>query len=768
MFGKFYVIVVAALSSIILRIGGLHSVSFFFVVALIYLLYKHKSNYLLLSICLLTFVFLYFNPYYFKPPPMVPTSNTITGTIHSLPKQAGNKTSFEFKTIENNKVLVNSFAKTEQEKEELEKLIYGMRCSLQGQFSVPPEPRNFYAFDYKNYLASRNIHFLYTLSSFQVTNCHKTTLSAYQLLQTYRQAGIKHLSENIPKESKGVIIALVFGDRGEMQHEILEAYQRLGIIHLLAVSGLHVGLISATLYFLLIRIGVTKERSLDLLLIILPIYAILAGAAPSVLRATAMCIAVLLSLKASLKLNPLDGISCVCLLLLFINPAYVLHLGFQLSFLVSFSLIISAKTILRRYTSFPIQLLAVTTLAQCISFPIIVYHFYEISLWSIPLNLLYIPFITFFVLPFSFVIMISSLFSGPLIEPVLLLYNFAISVAHNGLSFVLDFNYSTLKFGKPPLFIIVFYYLTIAVNLYVWEKSDSLNQFLKSSTPFFFVVLLHWHLPYLINEGEITMIDVGQGDSIYIELPRRKAIYLIDTGGVVDFGIKQEWSQRSKSFDVGEDVLLAFLKAKGVRKVDKLILTHGHYDHIAGAKALLGVVPVQTILYGVGAVEGSFERELLQSYYHQGTKIKFVQNGDFWKLGNYKFAILSPLGNEESLNNRSIVIYTKIGGLYWLFTGDLEQEGERQLLANYHNLNVDVLKVGHHGSNTSTTDVLLDVIKPQYALIPVGKSNFYGHPHSEVLSRLNDRQITILRTDQHGSIRYRFDHTGGEFQWLIQ
>lgn len=692
----------------------------------------------------------------------------ITGTIHSLPKHDGNKISFEFKTLENNKVLVNYFAKTEQEKLELKELIYGMNCSLQGQFSVPPEPRNFYAFDYKDYLASHNIHFLFNPSSFPVTNCHKTTLTPYQLLQTYRQAGIKHLSENIPEESRGVIIALVFGDRGEMEHELLEAYQKLGIIHLLAVSGLHVGLISATLYFLLIRIGITKERSTDLLLILLPIYAILAGATPSVLRATAMCIVVLISIKANFRLNPFDGISGVCLLLLVINPAYVHHLGFQLSFLVSFSLIISAKTILRRYTSWVMQLLVVTTLAQGISFPIIVYHFYEISLWSIPLNLLYIPFITFFVLPLSFVIMISSLLSIPLIEPVLLLYNFAISTAHNGLSFVIDFPYSILTFGKPPLYIIVFYYLAIAVNLYVWEKSDSLNQFLKSSSLFFFVVLLHWHVPYLLNEGEITMIDVGQGDSIYIELPRRKAIYLIDTGGVVDIGIKQEGSQRSKSFDVGEDVLLSFLKAKGVRKVDKLILTHGHSDHIGGAEALLGIVPVQTLLYGTGPVEDTFESELLQSYDHQGTKIKFVQNGDFWKTGNYQFTILSPLGGEGSLNDRSVVIYTKIGGLYWLFTGDLEQEGERQLVANYHNLNVDVLKVGHHGSNTSTTEVLLDVINPQYALISVGKRNFYGHPHSEVLSRLNDRQITILRTDQHGSIRYRFDHTGGRFQWLIQ
>lgn len=768
MFGKLYIIVVAAVSSIVLRIEGFHSVSFFLVVALIYLLYKHKTNYLLIIICLITFIFLYFNPYYFKTPPPIPTSNTITGTIHSLPKHDGNKISFEFTTLANNKVLVNYFAKTEQEKLELKDLIYGMNCSLQGEFSVPSEPRNFYAFNYKDYLASRKIHFLFTPSSFQVTNCYKTTITPYQLLQMYRQAGINHLSENIPEASKGVIIALVFGDRSEMENELLEAYQRLGIIHLLAVSGLHVGLISATLFFLLIRIGITKEKSIDLLFIILPIYAVLAGAAPSVLRATAMSIVVLLSIKTNFKLNPLDGISFVCLLLLFINPAYVFHLGFQLSFLVSFSLIISAKTIFRRYTSWAMQLLAVTVLAQSISFPLIIYHFYEISLWSLPLNLLYIPFITIFALPLSFLIMISSLFFVPLGEPFLLIYNFAIKMAHSGLSFVIDLPYTTLTFGKPPLSIIVFYYLAIGFSLYVWEKSDSLNKFLKSSSLFFFVVLLHWHLPYLINEGEITILDVGQGDSIYIELPRRKAIYLIDTGGVADVGVKQEWSQRSKSFDVGEDVLLSFLKAKGVRKVDKLILTHGHYDHISGAEALLGVVPVQTLLYGTGPVESPFEIELLQSYYNQGTKINFVKKGDFWKVGNYEFVILAPMGGEGSLNGRSIVIYAKIGGLYWLFTGDLEQEGERELVSAYSNLEVDVLKVGHHGSNTSTTNVLLNVINPQYALISVGKSNFYGHPHSEVLSRLDDRQIATLRTDQQGSIRYRFNNTRGQFQWLIQ
>lgn len=768
MAGKVYILVVATISSVILRLEGLHSVSLFLMLALIYFLYKYKSNYILLITGLITVVFFYFNPLYFKDAPPMPSNNILTGKITSIPKHDGNKISFELKSVDKQKFQVDYFAKDIEENTDLKNLKYGMVCSLKGQYKAPPEPRNFYSFDYRNYLkTTRNIYYQFTPEAFSIDNCQVGSLTPYSLLQNYRQDGINYIKKHFPDGSKGIVIALVFGDRGEIGHELLQSYQSLGIIHLLAVSGLHVGLVSASIYFLLIRIGVTKERTIELIIILLPIYAIIAGAAPSVLRATAMSMVVLLSLRARLKINPLDGISYVCLTLLLFNPSYLFHLGFQLSFLVSYSLIISANTLLKRYSSWGMQLLVVTMVAQSVSFPIIVYNFYEISLWSIPLNLVYIPFVTFFTLPLSFIVFISHLIFPPLAETLLLVFDFIITSAHNGLGYIMTLPYSTLTFGKPPLFMIVFYYIAIALNLYVWEKATSISQILKCSSIFLMVAMFHWHIHFITNEGEITMIDVGQGESIFIELPRREAVYLIDTGGLVDFRLN-DWATRKKNFDVGNDVLLPFLKAKGIRKIDKLILTHGHFDHIGGAEALIGEIPVEKILYGIGPVEGVFEQELLRQFHKEGTEIVFVKKGHYWQRGNFDFKVLSPVGGEETLNDRSIVVYSKIGGLFWLFTGDLEAAGERQLVSNYQSIEVDVLKVGHHGSNTSTTEQFLNFVKPRVALIPVGQRNFYGHPHQEVIERLEAKEIKIFRTDLHGAIRYRFKNDIGSFETVIK
>ncbi|WP_084787621.1 DNA internalization-related competence protein ComEC/Rec2 [Anaerobacillus alkalidiazotrophicus] len=766
MFGKVYILVISAILSILIRIQGFHSVSLFFMLALIYLLYKNRDNYRFLLICILVFTFFYLNPFYFQPSPSIPTTNFINGSIASIPKYDGNKVSFEF-TASNHKVQINYFAKTNKEKRELEEyLLVGMTCFFEGEYYQPQEARNYYSFNYKEYLKQKNIHFIYTPFSLSAVNCVEGRQSPYRLLQRYRQNGINYIMQHFPDGSKGLMVALIFGERGEIEHELLRSYQSLGVIHLLAVSGLHVGLISASLYFLLIRVGFTKERTIDLLMILLPIYMVISGAAPSVIRATAMSMIVLLSIKGKIKICPLDGISFICIGLLIINPYLLLHLGFQLSFLTSYSLIISANTIFPMYSNRIIQLLVVTSIAQLISFPIIVYHFYEISLWSIPLNLIYIPFITFFALPFSFISFFSHLLLGPISEFIIAFYHYLVTNAHKGLMYLMNVPYSTITLGKPPLYVVVFYYVTIGFNLCTVEKMKSLNHLIKSCSIFIMILLFHWHLPYLSNEGEITMIDVGQGDSIYIELPRRKAVYIIDTGGNVELRFRPEWQQREKIFDVGQDVLVPFLKAKGVRKIDKLILSHGHFDHIGGAEALMGEVPVRNLLYSAPP-ETEFEKNLLQGFDEIGTNITIVKKGDYWKRGIYEFFILSANRVTTNINDRSIVLFTRIGGKNWLFTGDLEAEGESRMVADFPDINVDILKVGHHGSNTSTTDALLKVTNPKYALISVGQNNRYGHPNQEVINRLEERNVKILRTDQLGAIRYRFKGEKGFFDTKV-
>ena len=263
--------------------------------------------------------------------------------------------------------------------------------------------------------------------------------------------------------------------------------------------------------------------------------------------------------------------------------------------------------------------------------------------------------------------------------------------------------------------------------------------------------------------GEVTFLDVGQGDCIFISLPFGKGNYLIDTGGSLTFE-REQWQERSQPFDVGEDTVIPFLKSKGVTTINKLIITHGDADHAGSAEVILREIKVKELVLSARKEKNELERKLVGVAQREGTAIRFVRSGDSWRVGKDRFYILSPEANNQGdANNGSIVLYTELGGLRWLFTGDLEAEGEEKLIKKNPTLVVDVLKVGHHGSKSSTTEDFLESVSPKWAIISVGENNRYQHPHREVLERLKNKEIDIFRTDQLGAITYTFRKETGTF-----
>ncbi len=759
---KLYIVVIASIAGVLFQ-NGLHTFFTAFMLALCFLLVKNKHHLQLLLVSLASFLYFLVTP--FHNVPHISLDNTsLVGKITSIPNQDGNHLSFQMKSTDNLNIQVHYYMKTIDQKQELKILEPGMLCSFQGVYQSPKSDSNFNGFDYQKYLASRNIYYVFRPNEMTATNCMKGNFNVIDSIKTMRQRGIEQVNVNFPEQSRGIASALVFGDKSEVAYDVLNAYQSLGVIHLLAVSGLHVGLISTSVFFLLIRIGFTRERSIDLLLILIPIYCVIAGAASSVLRASAMCIVVLLSLKYKMRISPLDSISGICLLLLFINPQYVFQLGFQLSFIVSFCLIASTKIYESYCTNKVTQIIAVSLIAQIVSFPVIIYNFYEFSPYSLLLNLLYVPFVSLVVLPLSLLSFLVFLISPFLGNGLVYILNELLSVSHDLLLAINQLPFSSITFGKPSDLIVVLYYLAVGFHLFTLEQKRSKESCIGSGMVICLVIIVHWVSPYISPYGEVTIIDVGQGDSIYIELPRRKTVYLIDTGGNVRFD-QDDWKKRKKRFDVGEDIVVPFLKAKGVRTIDKLILTHGHYDHIGGAFALLDEMNVKQLLYGAGPIENEIEKRLLEEFEKRGTEIQFVKEGGYWSVEDSYFYVLSPQGSEKTLNDRSIVIYSAIGGLRWLFTGDLEEEGEIRITSTYDPLPVDVLKVGHHGSITSTTEQLLKHINPRVALISVGENNRHNHPHPEVITRLENFNTITYRTDKDGAIKFRFHRKrGGVFK----
>ncbi|MBA2869827.1 competence protein ComEC [Anoxybacillus calidus] len=670
-------------------------------------------------------------------------------------------------TPQREKVKISYRIRSKEEKKKLSLLSVGMVCSFAGVLEVPEAARNPYAFNYKKYLYFQRIHWLLKPHTLSLDHCRSTPLSFYEKLIAVREKGIAYIEQYFPSATIGIVQALVYGEREQMSETILEGYQKLGLIHLLAISGLHVTMLIGMSFFLAIRIGMTRETAALLLIFLLPLYTVLTGASPSVVRASLMAGIVLISLKWPTKLLLIDSLSTTCIIMLLLNPYALFQAGFQLSFIATLGLILSSHMILQQSSPL-LQLVSTTVIAQLSSLPLLLYHFFEISLLSFPLNLVFVPLYSFIILPLSLISLIGHYLFTPvgklfifMLEKILLLTNQLIEFLAVHSSF-------SLTLGRPSSLMLFFYCIAI---LFVFVEFEKMSQGWRKYKGVFFlvcVIIVDWFTPYLDRYGEVVLLDVGQGDCIYIELPYRKGVYLIDTGGVVSFS-KPSWRKRKDEFEVGADVVVPFLKAKGVSRLDKLIITHGDYDHMGAAQTIIEQTTVKELFIGKGGNKDRLQQRLVKAAKRHHVFVREISRGEKWNAAGISFYVLSPTNteSEESKNNRSIVLYTNLGGVTWLFTGDLEESGEKELLHAFPSLRADVLKVGHHGSDTSTSEALLKRIQPKVALISVGKHNRYQHPHETVIQRLRAHNITILRTDWHGAIQFIYTKKSGTFTTML-
>ncbi|MBB5173963.1 DNA internalization-related competence protein ComEC/Rec2 [Texcoconibacillus texcoconensis] len=767
MFGRWYLVVLSAITSVLLANGTVLPALYFLVILAFFLVFTQmRKNKLLWVVCLIigAFYFIYAGDTFSNNDSMLTGEETIfTGTVLETSYTVNGSQSFQLK-LDNGERLQGFYNRADQDRIFSEfDLKSGDRCRIEGRIEKPDKTFHFYGFDYQAYLHQEGIHWVLNVEEGEQTFCRTAETGILNKLRRFRGDQIERIASLSTGEAPAMVSALVFGDRSFFDNEREEQYRVFGLIHLLAVSGLHVGLVTATLFFIFIRIGIYKQYAIVLLVTILPVYVMLAGGAPSVVRSSLMTAIVLVLSLIKVRLHPFDVISFVALAMLIADPYLVFHLGFQLSFFISFSLLASNNLLQSVHSKWKVMLL-VTIIAQLVSLPIILYHQYEWSFFSLPLNLLFIPFISFFVLPISFLISLLLNISPTLAERFIHLLDLMLDGAH-WLFDLVDRNFSALVFGKPSIGLVFLLIFAFLISLYVFEKYGWSKRALLSLLPFF--LLLSWQKisPYFDGEGEVTMLDVGQGDAIYVELPYREAIYLIDTGGNANFF---DDDHEQFNFEPGRDVVLPYLKAKGVTNVDRLILTHGHADHIGGVPSLVDHVGIERVHYPVGGIETDLEHDVLMMFRERGIPIKWTEKGDVWEDGDTTAYVVSPTGKEKSLNNRSIVFSVELGTNTWLFTGDVEEEGERRIVADYPGLDVDILKVAHHGSATSTTDVLLETFTPSYALISAGRNNLFGHPHDEVIDRLYEREIMVYRTDENGDVRYIFDRKNGKFEVVVQ
>ncbi len=689
------------------------------------------------------------------------SESQFSATVHSPVIIDGNKASFQIKSLQNEVLMVEYYMKLEAEALQLRELTLGDSCNWSGSLKQPQQASNPHAFDYKNYLYEQKIHWIFSLNSLPEACLSPSETTFLTSIKQYRQQGINLINQYVDQPTSSFMISLIFGDRSKLDEDILDAYQQLGLVHLLAISGLHVGIITAATFYIGIRIGLTRQWMNVILIGLLPFYVLLAGGAPSVMRAATMTGVALTLMLLKKKVFSIDTIGLACIFILLLNPYYLYHIGFQLSFSVSLSLLL-ASGILQKMQNGIAQLFIVSMIAQVASLPLLLHHFYQFSFWSPLLNVIFVPFYSLYVLPISFLLFFVLFLSPEHVTLIVPLLSYPLEYMNFLALRIAEIPLGTLVFGKPNPILMAAYCLAVVFFFYMWE----INKRWLGTIVLLTGLVFQWNIDYVNPYGKVVVLDIGQGDAIYISLPFYKGDYLIDTGGAFTFP-QEEWKERKKEFHSGSDVLVPFLKAEGVRRLDKLLLTHGDFDHIGNVESLWGEVDIGEVIVPKGFGVSEYEKEILKVAKQRGTSINVAVSSAGWNAGKASFLYLHPTKFYENKNEGSIVLLAVLSNKKWLFTGDMEEEGERDLLHHYPNLNVDVLKVGHHGSKTSSTDSFLREIRPDVAIISAGRNNRFGHPHQEVLERLSQVEAEVFRTDIQGAIIFRFTHRGGTFSTII-
>ncbi|OMP67621.1 DNA internalization-related competence protein ComEC/Rec2 [Domibacillus epiphyticus] len=649
--------------------------------------------------------------------------------------------------------------KSEEEKQQLASMISpGLTCRIRAEAVKPNEARNTGEFNYRTYLST--IHTFYILSPESISKEHCTINdSIHYAPARWRIAALQHVYNLFPEPLNSTAAALLFGDRTSSSESVNEDYEQLGIVHILSISGLHVTMMTGLIFFVLIRAGITREQARFIILIFLPLYALLTGASPPVVRACFMTGSIIAAISSHVLLTPASALGAAFLVMLAFDPYLVFQAGFQLSYVVTLALVLSSGVILKRSRNVIELSLAVSVISQMAALPFLIYHFSELSIIAPFANLLFVPFYSVIMMPALFAAFVLSFFM-----PVNLLTDLAnlfLKMMDSLAAKMADLPFAVVVTGQPDMEWILIA-CTVAISSFIlWEKKETIWYSLILCGLLIGVLT---GLSRFSSEGEVTFIDVGQGDSIFIRLPYGKGTYLIDTGGRLPFE-KEAWADRSGGFSVGKDTVVPFLKRKGVTKLDKLILTHADYDHAGAAAEVLSYISADEIIISPGSANVDVMKEILAAASDKKIRVREGFEGEQWTAGGSFFHFLSPNDRNYEGNNDSLVLYASIGGENWLFTGDFEEPGEQEFQKKYK-IDVDWLKVGHHGSRTSTSDGFVKSIKPEFAVISAGVDNRYGHPHKEVLENLSG--VYVYRTDQHGSISYTFKGEHGIVSTAIQ
>jgi len=571
------------------------------------------------------------------------------------------------------------------------------------------------------------------------------------------------------RELSSVLTALLIGDQKHIPDRLNDAYTRAGVNHILSISGFHVGIIAwfivvATLFlatrfeFLALRLNLRRTA----LLIAVPAmlaYLFLTGAAPATARSVIMLAVFVLALHAERETDPLNALLLAAFVLVVITPPSLFDLSFQLSFLALWGIVVTVPPVMEHVKRLPspwqrnlAQLVATSCAASCATIVPVLFYFDQASLNGIISNFLIVPILGY-----------GAVLAGFSALPLVYLFPQAAQLLLwcaarlTALS-----NWLVTLFAQLPLLSL---HTITRLDMACFVCFMVLATFLRRSRSTFALCALPPLVAVVIHLGSptaadgrlhITMLSVGQGESLLVRFPDGK-IMLVDGGGYL----------HDNGRDFGRQTLGPALWKLGVRRIDCLVMTHSHPDHIGGLTFIARTFPVSEFWEPAQGGTGTQYEQLRAALAERHVPRRPLVAGDEFSFAEgVKLSILSPPrdatlrrlpGDVMDENEGSLVFRLGFGSFSILFTGDAGFPAEERMLADKEKLAATVLKAGHHGSRYSTSEMLLNRVSPSLALISAGRDNSFGLPARQTLERLHRRGIRTWRTDQDGTIELTSD-----------
>jgi competence protein ComEC len=577
--------------------------------------------------------------------------------------------------------------------------------------------------------------------------------------------------------SSGIAKALVLGEQGDIPEEVKEHFIVTGIAHLLAISGDHLGIVALLSFSLMIWI---LKRSEYLLLTLdikkwaaaltipcLLLYTFIAGGGISVIRATIMVITFFISILFNRERHLLHTLALAAFLILIVSPPSLFDVAFQLSFMAVLSILYLVPRILQglKQKGFSLLIkiswkenilkyillsLLVTGVAIWGTAPLVAFHFNRFSVIGFITNLLFIPWVGFFIVPLSLIASLFSFFFYPIATLFIHINDILILALLEVVAFFASVPDASFYVSTPTFFEIILFYLLLFLAVHL-RKGKRTRYVFVGLCVVLILDLAFWNLKDLFQKDlRLTFIDVGQGDAILIEFPEGKRM-LMDGGGLYE-----------DRFDIGKNVIAPFLWKKKIRRIDTLALTHPDPDHLKGLNFIASHFSIGQFWDNGFQTNSEPYLQLKKTLDERKIKTQSLNEESIpQSINGVEISILNPpvwdarertVQNPLDFNNSSMVMRLRFKNISVLLAADIGKEVEDRIVRKGCPLRADILKIPHHGSFTSSSLLFLERVKPAYAVLSVGKRNIGRLPHPEVIRRYEQLGTSILRTDQHGAV----------------